>query len=76
MARGFRRTHGAAVVPAVYSLKDPWFRSPTIQNCRQRAKGKTVETLELPGAVHLVVKVAEARDAILDFLARHTGPRR
>ncbi len=59
-----------------HSLKDPWFPSPTIQNGRQRAKGKTVETLELPGAVHRVVKVAEARDAILGILARHTGPRR
>ncbi len=73
MARGFGARMGAVVL-AVYSLKDPWFRSPTIQNCRQRAKGKTVEALELPGAVHLVVKVAEARDAILGFLARHTGP--
>ncbi len=78
---GSRCTRGigaAAAEPvlAVYSLKDPWFKNPAIRNCRQRAEGKTVEAMELPGAVHVVVKVAAARDAILGFLARHTGRRR
>ncbi len=82
MARGFGGRMGAVVlavaaaVLAVNSLKDPWFKNPAIRNCRQRAEDKTVEALELPGAHHLVVKVAEARDAILGFLARHTGRRR
>ncbi len=82
MARGFAAPMGAVAlaaaepVLAVYSLKDPWFKNPAIRNCRQRAEGKTVQALELPGAHHLVVKVAEARDAILGFLAHHTGPRR
>ncbi len=74
MARGFVAPMGAVVL-AVYSLKDPWFKNPAIRNRRQRAEGKTVEALELPGAHHLVVKVPEARDAILGFLARHTGRR-
>ena len=41
---------------AVYSLKDPWFKNPAIRNCRQRAEGKTVEALEMPG-YHWVIGV-------------------
>ena len=69
-ARGF----GAAAdepALAVHSARDPWLAAGK-PRCKIYAGAAALETRELPGAEHVVVKVGQGRKAIIAFLARHT----